>query len=238
MYYFGGKTRIASQIVRFLNLYHGTRVFVEPFVGGASIVSRMTGERHAYDLCEPLITLYQAIQQGWMPPEKVSKEDYLWLKGHQDPSDPMTAFAGFGCSFAGKYFRGYASDAAGRNFATIAQRSLLRKAPLLQDVRFAVADYATLNYENALIYCDPPYASTEPYKSVEEFDHGKFWQVMRDWSQHNVVLISEYNAPSDFKAVLQIPTSTYIRNDQGVLNRVECLFAHANSEPALIHFSI
>ena len=51
-----------------------------------------------------------------------------------------------------------------------------------------------------LIYCDPPYKATEGY-STGEFDHDKFWETMRKWSQNNCVFISEETAPSDFKVV-------------------------------------
>jgi hypothetical protein len=51
-----------------------------------------------------------------------------------------------------------------------------------------------------LIYCDPPYKSTEGY-STGEFDNDLFWETMRKWSKNNCVFISEESAPSDFKVV-------------------------------------
>jgi DNA adenine methylase len=51
-----------------------------------------------------------------------------------------------------------------------------------------------------LIYCDPPYKSTQGY-STGNFDHALFWDTMRKWSKDNCVFISEESAPSDFKVV-------------------------------------
>ena len=52
-----------------------------------------------------------------------------------------------------------------------------------------------------LIYCDPPYQSTEGYSSTGEFNHELFWETMRIWSKDNCVFISEESAPKDFKVV-------------------------------------
>ena len=53
---------------------------------------------------------------------------------------------------------------------------------------------------NMLIYCDPPYKSTQRY-STGQFDSELFWNTMRKWSEQNVVFISEQIAPSDFEIV-------------------------------------
>lgn len=47
----------------------------------------------------------------------------------------------------------------------------------------------------------PQYEGTTQYGAFKEFDNNMFWQVMRDWSKNNTVLISEYQAPNDFECV-------------------------------------
>lgn len=37
--------------------------------------------------------------------------------------------------------------------------------------------------------------------STGNFDHDKFWNIMRKWSKNNVVIISEFRAPKDFKCI-------------------------------------
>ena len=191
------------------------------------------------DACLPLITLLKAVQSGWEPPTTLSEEDYGWLKAINDPYDPMTAFAGFGCSFAGKWFGGYArcnrgdnyaknSSSSlrkqfGRNYAMNARNGLLKHKN--DGVVFCCADYRALVPQDALIYCDPPYAGTTGYNAVGKFDWEEFWDTMRVWSlTGNTVFISEYAAPEDFVCVLEIPTNTEIRTKAGREPRIERLF--------------
>jgi DNA adenine methylase len=201
MQYLGGKSKIRKQIAGFLagkpNL-----PYLEPFVGGGWVLQEISGRRRlASDANSALITMYQALQRGWVPPDSLSEEEYANLKGIQDPSDPLTAFAGFGCSFAGKWFGGFARAAGRPAYALSTSRSLMKQLPLIQDVEFRHCFYWDHKPEGYLIYCDPPYAGTTPYDGVGKFDHERFWVTMREWSKSNIVLISEYTAPLDFEEV-------------------------------------
>lgn len=75
--------------------------------------------------------------------------------------------------------------------------------PLIQqeNIHFYNKSYLDYNPKNMLIYCDPPYKSTEKYVSTDDLDHVKFWETMRKWSKNNCVFISEQTAPSDFKSI-------------------------------------
>lgn len=79
---------------------------------------------------------------------------------------------------------------------------------------------------NALIYCDPPYASTTGYKGTGKFNHEQFWQWVREMSKENHVYVSEYVAPDDFKVVWQTQTTTDMRTKNGSSPRVEKLFKY------------
>ena len=224
MQYFGGKFKIANDIVKILNYYRKpNQIFVEPFVGAANIVSKMTGERHAYDKHKELITMYKALQNGWIPPTTITKEEYDNIR--YDGSDELKAFVGFGCSFSGKYFGGYAKNKRGDNFAKNTHNSLLKKMSTMQDVIFECKDYRELDYNNALIYCDPPYANTTKYK-IGDFNTQSFW----DWciemkNKGNIVIISEYVAPQGFECIWSKETKTEIRTKlNGREDRIEKLF--------------
>ena len=66
-----------------------------------------------------------------------------------------------------------------------------------------------------IIYCDPPYANTKTYVSAQDFNHEEFWETMRKWSKNNVVLITEENAPEDFRVVWSQQVSRSIKaNDK------------------------
>lgn len=229
MQYFGGKTKISNQIVNFLeSVRKKNQVYIEPFVGGGSICSKMSGERKAYDFNEYLIEMYKAVQNGYTLPNCISEEEYKYIKKHKDEDKALTGFVGFGCSFAGKWFGGYArGDGRKLGYADTAKRSLLKKMNTMQDVLFEYADYKTLVFSGALIYCDPPYAGTAKFTGVPDFNTKEFWNIMRLWSENNDVYISEYVAPEDFECVLEIPTKLDIRNkDNRMERRVEKLFQY------------
>jgi DNA adenine methylase len=78
----------------------------------------------------------------------------------------------------------------------------------LRYVNFEHCDYK-MAFEEAkegdMIYCDPPYAFNKypikyrrDTKKYDVFDNDKFWEVMREWSKENMVVISEITAPPDF----------------------------------------
>lgn len=231
MRYFGGKARIAKQIANYLNnVRKPNQVYLEPFVGGGWILSNInTGPNKAFDICKPLISLWNKLLCGWIPPDVVTKEDYYKAK-NGELSDELTAFIGFGCSFAGKWFGGYAST-EGRNYALNAKNSLLKKIKNINKVtEFFCSDYKNIISNDCLIYCDPPYEGTTKYDYCKSFDYKEFWDIMRLWSKNNTVIISEYKAPKDFEIVLEISTKTDIRNkncDREV--RIERLFKYKGS---------
>ena len=227
--YFGGKAKIAKYIVPFLESQRkDNQSYLEPFVGGANIVCKMTGERYAYDYNEYLIEMYKAVQQGYELPNELNEEQYKYIKNNKDENKALSGFVGFGCSFAGKWFGGYARDKRKScDFAFTSKNGLLNKMSTMQDVKFEWKDYKTLQPKGFLIYCDPPYANTTKYTGTPDFDTEIFWDIMREWSKDNDVYISEYNAPDDFISVLEIPTKTDIRDTNGTpIYRTEKLFTY------------
>ena len=228
MQYLGGKKRIAKQIVEFITPYLENKdYYLEPFVGSCAIIENIKSiKRYGNDYNEYLIEMYKSLQNGWRPPENLFENEYLYIKNNKEENKALTAFAGIGCSFSGKWFGGYCRDKTTRNYALNAHNTLLKQLPKIQDVRFEYRDYKDCKPKNALIYCDPPYANTTKYDLFEGFDNNEFWDIMRTWSENNTVLISEYIAPNDFKCVLEIETRTDLRNKNGkIIPRIEKLFS-------------
>lgn len=224
MQYFGGKQRIADDIVPIIQLFRGDRPYFEPFVGGANIIHKVTGGvRIASDIMPDLIALYKELQNGWQPPMNLTVEQYQQLKADPEPT-ALKAFAGFGCSFAGKYFGGYAGNNTERSYATNAANSLKKKTKGLDGVDFYCGSYDSFTPQGCLIYCDPPYKGTTAYKGAGKFDSERFWDICRKWATNNIVLISEYDAPSDFILVWEKAVKTDIRGTAGQLDRIERLF--------------
>lgn len=206
MRYLGGKARHGEEIARIVRskrFQHQT--IWEPFCG-ACWVSQYLQPTPVIcsDICEPLIELHRAIQRGtWEPPDYISETEYtnLYHQWKEGQCSPWIGFAGFACSWGGKWFAGY-SRGEDRNFCREAKQSLLAKHKRLRHVDFACNNYRNIHPHNAVVYCDPPYRGTTGYSS-EIFNTMLFWQTVRYWAQDNKVIISEYEAPPDFEIIWQ-----------------------------------
>jgi DNA adenine methylase len=239
MRYLGGKSKIRKEVSSFLRLCNiDNRTYFEPFVGGAWILGEMGGNRIASDGNDSLIAMYKSLQNGWIPPDYVSENLYKEVKAKMELDSPLTAFVGFGCSFAGKWFGGYARNSSGNSYAKITKNSLLKQLPLIKNVEFVYGLYNEHKPKNMLIYCDPPYEGTTEYGAMGKFNHEEFWDTIRNWiKNNNIVVISEYNAPEDFVCVKSIESRMGLTTVEDEIStrgiRIEKLFMH-NSQVNLV----
>ena len=206
MRYFGGKARIAKHIVPILKQHREEgSVYVEPFVGGGSIFCSMDGPKVGFDVVPELVELLEMVRDGWEPPENITRRQYELAKSGEI-SGHLRAFIGFGCSFGGKWFGGFAQS-KDRNYATNARNSLLKKAPGLNG-EFAVKSFFDLDCSGCLVYCDPPYEGTTPPGSRCNFDSDKFWEHAQHLAQNNKVFVSEQSVPEGAKVVWESVVKT------------------------------
>lgn len=225
MRYMGGKSRIAGKIREHL-VSHGAAKYVEPFVGGGAVLTKVARDFQeiiAADAHADLIAMYQAIQDGsFTPPSTVSEDEYQALK-KSDPS-PLRTFAAFGASFGGKEWGGYArmvtttrngKPRAPENYVLYTRNSLAKsaKAGMFDPhITFVSVDVFTLDLPEDLsgtvIYCDPPYGGTTGYKTGR-FDTTKAWELFRSWSARGAhVYVSEYDGPGDLVVDTFTPQSS------------------------------
>lgn len=232
MQYLGGKTQLAKPLARYLESRRSPgQPYLEPFVGAANVLCEMSGQRTGSDVHDDLIALLRGVRDGWEPPYYVSEEEYYRAKAANDNEvDPrLRAFIGFGCSFGGKLWGGYARNSRGDNYAAQSAHSLIRKGRKLQNAKLLCIDYRHLEPEGHLIYCDPPYSGRTHYRETPRFDHDEFWETMRRWSRSNTVLISEYEAPPDFVSVWEQPANLRLANSSTQPVRLTRLFQHATN---------
>lgn len=200
MKYVGSKRRLKKYLIPIINQTiknNNITTYIEPFVGGANLIGDVICEKRiGNDINHYVISLFQELQKGWIPPDTVTEEMYAKAK-NGEYSDHLTAFIAIPCSFGAKWFGGYARGET-RNYADESKRSLLKQLNKIKDVAFISKDYRKLKIpKNALVYCDPPYANSLSYK--DDFKSDIFWQWVRKLP--NIVLISELEAPDDFVAV-------------------------------------
>jgi DNA adenine methylase len=202
MRYLGGKCRIAKEIAAVILAREPSRgAFIDAFVGGAAISAVLAPHflfAMANDAHPDLIEMYRALQMGWVPPGEVSEQEYGALK--HSPVSALRGFVGFGCSFAGKWFGGYARGSG--DYAAATKRAVLRDIAKMGGVVFTQGSYLELRPPpGSVVYCDPPYASTTGY-SVGAFDSALFWSTLRGWRTSGArVYVSEYSAPQDWTPV-------------------------------------
>lgn len=237
MKYVGGKHLVGKKIADFITQHCPPELvagYYEPFCGSLGVFKHMTDRGYskciASDTHADLMAMWIAVQKGRLRvPRNITEKRYKKLRASKGPS-PLKAVAGFGISYGGKYFEGYAPNAAGstgRDFLNEFRNSIATIAPAIRrsNVVFKKQSYWNIKPSNMLIYCDPPYYNTQGY-STGEFDHERFWNVMREWSKNNLVFVSEETAPKDFCPVLSFRKRRTL-DSRNRANSTERLFVYA-----------
>jgi hypothetical protein len=216
----------------------------EPFCGGGAVtlaLSRVGFKVHASDSHEDLILMWQAAMRGESEPfADVSEAEHATIR-FAAPS-ARRGFVGFGASFGGVWFGGFARHSPGKGVGYScdsprmangkfhawheSHRSLQRLRG--RSVEFTHAQYTTAP-DNSLVYADPPYVGTAPYKGAPDFDHAAFWQWVRE--RKGPTFVSELTAPDGMQIVWRkahksqmtsnSPTS---RATSGIVHREERLY--------------
>lgn len=232
MKYMGSKSRIAKHIVPIIQKYidnNNIQYYIEPFVGGANVIDKIKCKNKiGTDKNKYLIALLNRVKDDLPLYEEVSKELYdkartAFNNGDTSFEDWELGNIGFLASYNGRWFDGgyakpgYEKTKNGQRYRDYYQESknnLLQQAPNLKDCIFKTADYKWLNetnIKNILIYCDPPYANTKQYANAIAFDYEEFWNNVRKWSENNIVIVSEQNAPDDFICIWEQEVSRSIK---------------------------
>jgi DNA adenine methylase len=208
--YHGGKMTIAKELAEYIRNDSEYGMFFSPFCGSCA-VERLLVQDFAIcflnDINKDLIMFLQELYDNVFEfPITTTEEEYKKLKTAE--SSAMRCFYGHFLSFAGKWFGGFSQKYQRgdrvRDYNKEARESAIRLQTDLKkgDILFDSKSYDEYTPFKMCIYIDAPYKSTTDYG---EFDHDKFWNIMRKWSEHNDVFISEYVAPPDFECVFEIP---------------------------------
>jgi len=225
MVYLGGKSRIAKKIAKIiLDRTTDRDVYLEPFVGGASVFVEMAphfARSIASDLHPDLIAMWQAVSRGWEPPY-ITKERYYELKA--GPVCAERGFAGFACSYSGKWWGGYAKpNSKGCDYAQIARNVIAKHVAPFSHASVACAsyDYWTPAIDDkTVVYADPPYADTTGYAC----DAPNVWPTFDLWAKQGAkVFVSEYKAPADWSCIAEFPVKLKTEGGSGE-TRIERLF--------------
>ena len=229
MKYMGSKSRIAKDIVSIIQSYINNNdidIYIEPFVGGANVIDKIKcNKKIGSDLNPYLIALLKRVQNSEPLYEEVPKELYDNVRTSYNNKDNKYADweygnVGFLASYNGRFFDGgYAKSGYEklkngkmryRDYYRESKDNILSQN--LSNIEFNVMNYIEYNPTNALIYCDPPYQNTKQFSNSVEFNFNEFWNIIRKWSENNIVLVSELNAPDDFICIWEKPVSRSIKS--------------------------
>lgn len=235
MKYMGSKARLSKDISPIINKLiedNNIKIYIEPFVGGANMIEHIKCDtRIGIDNNNYLISLWNDLIDGWNPPREMSRELYNNIKDNKESyGESLVAVAGFCATYNAKWFGGYAGRVTTkigtiRDYYDEAVRNIVKQKNNLSDVKFVHKSYNELNVKGALIYCDPPYQGTTQYGTSKDFNHDEFWNKVREWSKNNIVLVSEYNAPDDFKCIYEKTLTTTLDKNSRKKD-TEKLFIH------------
>lgn len=232
MHYIGSKSKLAKFIVPHIKkVLQPHQFYVEPFFGVGSVAKYFY--YHPNVICNyinsDIISLFVKLQSGWIPPTKITKEQYYHVKNNEK-NCPVheRAFVLYGCSFAGKKNAGYAFSNDKTNYAEQATISLLRRIKLMKHFAFESVDYRELEIpDNSIIYCDPPYSGTLGYEKngKNSFDTSAFWNWCDDMAKKgHKIFVSEYNIPEHWKVIMKKTVKCYMDKTKGKYkSRVELL---------------
>lgn len=226
MRYMGGKGRIAKKLAEVIvsNVPEHSGVYYEPFVGGGGMAVHMAkhfDEVRYSDIHPDLVLMWKALQDGWKPPTVVSYDEYQDLR-YQDEPSALRGFVGFGGSFGGRWFEGYArgghnADGTPRNHQAESSRAVQKDiARMFARHKTSFECLSVFNLEpkpGDVVYCDPPYAGTKKYSKTDHFNHGEFWKLMSAWANNGVhVFVSEYDAPPEWEVVWERELRSSVRH--------------------------
>ena len=240
--YQGGKKQLGKRIYNVIldverSLGYDNLPYFEPFCGMCGVLIHFCKEDtdrdvQACDLNKDIILMWKKAQKNWIPPTHCDLGAYNRLKNSKTPS-ANRGFIGTVCSFSGIFFKGgFRPKSKNYDFCKSGSKAICEYTKYMKDVKFfSSKSYDKFNPKGMLIYCDPPYAGNNiNTEYFQNFDHEKFWNVMRKWSKHNIVVISEKTAPKDFKCIWKGGYKVSFLNSGDSKNHKkeykECLFVH------------
>ena len=235
--YQGGKGQLGKKLSIVIsnmenNLGLSHLPYVEPFCGMCGVMKNMYNinphrKMYAYDINPDIIEMWKSAQNGWIPPTECDENQFKNLKTNRHIPSAERGFLGSVACYGNIFMSYYRKPVDGqKDYIGIGYRSLMKMYPVIKDCNFSNSSYENVDVTNKVVYCDPPYAGNK-FKTefFQTFDHDKFWEIMRIWSENSLVFISEAVSPPDFVSIWSKDISVSV-NRQNRTSVNENLFVH------------
>lgn len=232
MQYVGSKNRLSKYIVPIIQskINDETKGYIEPFVGGANIIDKINCKNKiGCDINGYLISLLRIVRdKPNLLPDTITEQEYIKVRDNKDKYDKwFVGLVGFCATYGSKWFGGYARGVKSdgitkRDIPNEAIRNLLKQSKRIRDCKFKNISYLDIpDVEGYVIYCDPPYRGATGYK--DSINYEQFYNWCRKMSKKNIVIISEYDMPIDFKCIWEYEHKTTLKVNKHE-KRIEKLF--------------
>lgn len=216
--YGGGKARLGKAIYKAIKEIEEEKkwesdVYFEPFCGMLGVAKHFIYDSQSdkkiilSDANKDIVLLWNKLKKGgWTLPETCTRDKYEKLK-YSKRHTAERGFYGVSCAYSGIFFAGYRPKSlSGQNFFQSSRKNIIDTGKLLHQasrkIKILNSSYLKFEPKGMTIYCDPPYEDNRfNIEHFNDFDSKLFWDTMRKWSKDNLVIISEYKAPKDFKCV-------------------------------------
>lgn len=187
--------------------------FIDVCVGGSNIIKNIRApQRIGIDKNQNLIALYHQMQTANFEfPPFPSKED--WDKSKN--GEITGWYAGLVEIFTSYLARGFSGGYNKQEKQYWGRVHTMQKdLPLIKNIEYIYNDFELIKeYNNCVIYADPPYYGTKTYSSDPKFNYERFWDCIRISSQKNWVFVSEQQAPQDFIPIWSLNTNRQLQGN-------------------------
>jgi len=229
--YHAGKTKLAPHIskVIFKKVKENSSIknYAEPFSGMMRVgVKVMEDDKEKVfkkymfsDVNDTISVLFNALKKGWIPKvENITQKKWESYKKNKTVS-AQKSFIGYSLGFGGQYFGGaevrlqlnkgnLTKEKWALNYLKNKRQYLKELQPYFKSSKFMYKEKSVfdLDFKNAIIYCDPPYISTQ-FRSKTRWNknkENKFWDKVDSWlepSKNNIVLISNSKRTKKMKGL-------------------------------------
>lgn len=206
----GGKLKQCkeiSQVIYDISKNYDIKGYVEPFCGFISVFGQIYnyyGDKIKYkfgDINQSTIYMWKKAQRGWRPPTTCTKKEYEYYRNARDSAEK-----GYLChqyAFQCQFCENFACDYGKKRDSSKASERVYLTGRKAKNAIFSHGNYKQFSkLKNYILYLDPPYSnSSQRYKTNQLFDNDEFWEWTRNMSKNNLVFISSYEAPKDFKCI-------------------------------------
>ena len=91
-----------------------------------------------------------------------------------------------------------------QHLVTLQQLERIQNNKESKDIKFNSKDYKEFSdIKDSIIYLDPPYKNTKKAYNHNDLNYEEFFDWCKDMSKTNIVLISGYDMPKDFKCIYE-----------------------------------